>query len=244
MRAQTMLVTASATAIRAPAAGLDESLDRLLADADRRAALAEMALSDHRNVANRQLQGAAALLPGDQPRDAAVDLVDEVSLGPDRGQPENQAESLRDRQIGRNHKRRPCLRDVLQLETTSGECCSESERAPDPPGSVSSRRVVNHDATVARDFAQHLAGHLLARADRAQLRQPSGLHQQGGALLVLGAPDLQNGHRLVADRDVADLDPPADRLDQLGQDVAGSAGALVVDADDRVVRRPSRRRRG
>ena len=64
----------------------------------------------------------------------------------------------------------------------------------------SSELVVHDDAAVPGDLAQHLAGHLLPHADRLKFGQALRLQQQRESLLVLGAPDLEHRHRLVAER--------------------------------------------
>jgi hypothetical protein len=99
-------------------------------------------------------------------------------------------------------------------------------------GVVLSCVVVDNEAQVAGDLAQHLAGHLFPIADGLEALDVLRADQQADPLLVFGHVDLQHRHGRVADADVADLDPAAGMLDQLLEHVGRAAGALVVDDVD------------
>src|SRR3989344_632673 len=52
------------------------------------------------------------------------------------------------------------------------------------------------------------------------------------SFLKFGAPDFENGHRLVAKHDTANVYLPAKWLKQLREDIARTAGTLIVNARD------------
>ena len=73
---------------------VDEGFHGLLADGDRRARAGEMALADHGDVGNGQLQGAGALLPRNEAGDAPVDLVGEEPLRSDGQETKNPVQGV------------------------------------------------------------------------------------------------------------------------------------------------------
>ena len=88
------------------------------------------------------------------------------------------------------------------------------------------------DPPIPGDSSDVGDGDLLSLTQGAEQVGVFGPKQQGILLLVFGTPDLEHGQGVVAEGDLPDLEPGSRWLDDLFQDVAVAAGALVVDADD------------
>ena len=95
--------------------------------------------------------------------------------------------------------------------------------------------VVHHHLAVAGDLAQNADGTVLAIGQALEQPLVGLFDEQAVVLLVLGAPDLQHGQGVIADVHLADVVRGSGGLHDLLQDVAVSAGTLIVDADDGII---------
>ena len=190
-----------------------------------------MALRHHGHVAHGQLQGTAALLLGDQAGDRPIHLAGEEALGAHGHEPQHPVQGLAQVQVlgrdkGGQVRDNPAVREGLLRNLAEQLGDADIHRG----GVV--QIVVDHEAQVAGDLAQDLAGHLLAGADGLEAGDVLRADEQAHPLLVLGHVDLEHGHGRVADADVADFHPAAGVLDQFLEHVGRAARALVVDHVD------------
>ena len=213
--------------------GVHEPLHRLLADRGGGSRRVEVALRDHGDVGDGELQRPAALLPSDQPRHASVHLGREEALGTHRDEAEHALQRAAHVQAVGKAKRLEPGRDATGLERLLGHVAQDVGQLQ-VHGMRAVPAIVHADAAVPRHGADERERDLLPLAEGAKEVGVLGLEQERVVLLILGTPDLEYGERVVTDEHVADLDDGTLGLDDLLEDVAVSSRALVVDAHDRV----------
>ncbi|EKD39987.1 MAG: hypothetical protein ACD_75C00215G0001, partial [uncultured bacterium] len=190
-----------------------------------------MALGHHRHVAHRQLQRAAALLPGDEAGHRPVNLVGEKAFRTHRDQPQHVVESRGDGQTCRQGKRfggkghapvgKGFLRDIAQ----------EYRQIDIDRGGIVAG-IVQNKPQIAGNLAQHLAVHLLPGADRLEFFDIFRADQKAVALLVFGHINFQDRHGRIAHPDIADLDAAAGFFHQLLEHIGRPSRPLIVDHID------------
>ena len=200
----------------------------MLADGGGDAGQGEVALGDHGDVADGELQWAAALLAGDEAGDGAVDLAGQKTLRAYRDEAQHLMEGGGDGQVGGQRQRLLPPGAATVGEGLLGDVAEQGRQLDIDRGGVVGG-VVDDEAQIAGDPPEHLAADLLALADGLEALDVLRLDEEAVALLVLGDIDLQHRHGRVADADVADLHPAAGLLHQLLEDVGRPPGPLVVD---------------
>eukprot|EP00968_Pinguiococcus_pyrenoidosus_P002278 scaffold125_cov240-Pinguiococcus_pyrenoidosus.AAC.5 len=224
--------------------GIDQALDGLLPDRADDAAVVEHGVCHHAVVGHRQLQRTHALLLRDQPGDAPVHLVHQEALGAHLQKRQNPSQSARQR----------CGVVVIEGEGhAGGRLCGIHERflrhlAEDklqgqvdgdlPPivsiGRLGRARVGHDHFAVTRDTPEECDGAVLALGDGTDRGAMLLADKHRVVLLVLGSPDLQHGHGLIAQDDLPDVISGSKRLGDLLQHVPVPTCSLIVDAYDRV----------
>mmetsp|Transcript_27831 Transcript_27831/g.40935 ORF Transcript_27831/g.40935 Transcript_27831/m.40935 type:complete len:350 (+) Transcript_27831:2294-3343(+) len=94
--------------------------------------------------------------------------------------------------------------------------------------------VVHNNTAVARDGADNAIAGALTLRNLLDHMHVLGSDERTVVLLVLGAPDLENRHRVVAENDVAQVNLAANRLHDFLKHVAVAAATLVMERHNRV----------
>ena len=231
MSAAAMLVTASATAMRAAAAAIEERERRALAHGHRLAARGEVVAHRHGHVADRHLPWADHRVATDHAADGAVADGDEESLVGDGGQPEQPERRLAQlhaaavevvRRAGQRGARRASFAAACRAAYRSGIV---DRRVAEQRG----RRTDSSPSSVTSPITAY--GQRSRSQNAANSSSCAAATIEHVALLRLVAPDLERRHARLVARHLAQLDAAAAAAmrDRLRHGVRQAARAHVVD---------------
>ncbi len=215
---------------------IDQRERRALAHRHRFAGVAGEIHQRHRDIGHRNLPRADHRVAGAQPADGAVADRDEKRLVGDGRQLQHAVRRLLDGdalEIERRQRAR-LMRDVACHLRRLAEQHVEIH----VDGPVAEMRIGDDELPLRRRPADDRARATLARADRLEAVEVGGANRQHVALLRLVAPDLARRHPRLFGRNRAQVERAAGAaaVDQFGQRVGQSAGADVVQRQDRIRR--------
>ena len=186
-----------------------------------------MTLGNYRHIRYRGLQGAATLLLGNETGNAAVNLIGEKPFGTHGEQTQYIMERIAHRYPCRCGHRRQLRIDPVVNKGFLGNIAQDFMQFNiNRDGIV--ERIMNNETAVAGNLAQDLAVDLLALADGLELFDIFLTDQETVALLILRHVDLKHRHGRVADVHLPDIDAAPGLFNQLFQNIARAAGALIM----------------
>ena len=92
--------------------------------------------------------------------------------------------------------------------------------------------VDNGNVAVISYFSNNFTVDTLTLADFLKVLKIVTSYKQPVTFLIFSTPDLKDGHRLVPEYDLANINLTASSFHQFREDIAWAAGTLIVDTLD------------